>query len=173
MLSALAAYRSRQRSSAMRNGIFRASLGRVTCVSVAPENRARYLKRLWIDTIPKNSWFRKRVHKLAFHLPASIVTTDAKDERRRFRAEKDVAELWCVESHNKPPKRLEPFTLTTRERARSSGLRSHFSPAHDGARQRLQSLIPWRLKRRSRIPDRETILRLRPGSSDGRHTPKR
>src|SRR6266404_3921266 len=36
------------------------------------------LKRFWIDTIPKNSWFRKRVHKLAFHLPASMVTTDRK-----------------------------------------------------------------------------------------------
>jgi hypothetical protein len=31
-----------------------------------------------MDIIPKNSWFRKRVHKLAFHLPASIVATDRK-----------------------------------------------------------------------------------------------
>ena len=40
----------------------------------------------------------------------------SKDERRRFRAEKDVAKLWCVESHNKPAKRLESFSLATRER---------------------------------------------------------
>jgi len=36
------------------------------------------LRRFWIDIMAKNSWFRKRVHKPAFHLPARIVTTDRK-----------------------------------------------------------------------------------------------
>src|SRR6266436_8957711 len=44
VLLSLAAYGSRQRSSAMRNGIFGARFGRVTRVSVAPENGARYVK---------------------------------------------------------------------------------------------------------------------------------
>src|SRR4029077_961729 len=35
-------------------------------------------KRFWIDTRPKNRWFKKRVHKLGFHLPARMVTTDRK-----------------------------------------------------------------------------------------------
>ena len=36
------------------------------------------VKRFWIDIIPKNSLFKKRVHGPAFHLPASMVTTDPK-----------------------------------------------------------------------------------------------
>ena len=39
----------------------------------------------------------------------------SKDECRRFRAEKDIAKLWCVESRYKPAIRLESFALTTRE----------------------------------------------------------
>ena len=44
VLLSLATYGSRQRSSAMRNGIFGARFGRVTRVSVAPENGACYVK---------------------------------------------------------------------------------------------------------------------------------
>jgi len=45
----------------------------------------------------------------------------SKDECWGLRAEKDIAKLWCVESHHKPAKRLESFSLATRERREGRG----------------------------------------------------
>jgi hypothetical protein len=90
-------------------------LDRVAGVSVASKNAARYVKPLLDPDDTEEQLVQKSGPQARVPLASKYSGHRPKDEFRWIRAEKDIAKVRCVESHNKSAKPLESFALATRE----------------------------------------------------------
>ena len=91
----------------------------ITRVSVAPENGACYFETFLDRYHAEEQLVQKARPQARVPLTCQHGHNRSKNECRRFRAEKDIAKLWRVESRYKAAIRLESFALTTRERRKA------------------------------------------------------